>query len=314
MNQTSSTLSRVRVRVPATTANLGPGFDCLGMALRLHNEVEIALEGEKELTVEVGGRAATDHIPLDGRNLVWRAAARVFELAGRAPERVTLRLDISAPLARGLGSSASAIVGGMTAANEVLGRPLSADDLLREMVAMEGHPDNVVPCARGGLTASLSFGDGRVLYLKHAPHPSVRCVVFIPDYELSTAKARQAIPKSLPMKDAVFNLGRVPFVLAKLVAGDFQDLGSVMDDRLHQPYRKPLIRSYDLLASQAEQAGAAAVCISGAGPTILAVCSGEKAGHVAEAMREVTQAADLPGEVAVLETDLDGAVVLAADE
>lgn len=302
--------TRVRVRVPATTANLGPGFDCLGMALKLYNEVEAEAGGDRSLTIEIAGRATTDHISLDERNLVYRAAARVFELAGRRPEALTLRLSINAPLARGLGSSASAIVGGMTSANELLGCPLSPDDLLREMVAMEGHPDNVVPCARGGLTASLVLPDGRVVFLKETPAPVIRYIALIPAYELSTAKARQAIPKTIPLKDAVFNLGRVPFVLAKLASGNLQDLGAVMDDRLHQPYRKPLIRSYDLLASQAEQAGAAAVCISGAGPTILAVSTVDKADNVANAIREVMDATGITGEALVLEPDMDGAVVV----
>lgn len=301
---------KTRVRVPATTANLGPGFDCLGLALCFYNEIEAELTDSGGLQIAVSGSAASDHIPLDDRNLVYRCAARVFELAGRRLENLVLRLNLAAPLARGLGSSASAIVGGMLAANQLLDNPLSEEDLLREMVLMEGHPDNVVPCFQGGLTASLTMPDGRVRVIRHEPSPRVRFVVLVPDYELSTAKARQAIPKSIPLKDAVFNLGRVPFVLSSLASGDVNGLASFMDDRLHQPYRKPLIRQYDLIASQAEAAGAAAVCISGAGPTTLAVALEERAERVAEAWREVMAATQIGGQVLVLEGDNQGALVL----
>jgi homoserine kinase len=303
---------RVRVRVPATTANLGPGFDCLGLALQLYNEIELTVAERGELRISVGGSAATDTIPRDRGNLVYRAAMRLFEVAGQTSPGAVLHLTINTPLARGLGSSASAIVGGMSAANHLLGRPLPDGELLREIVAMEGHPDNVVACLHGGLTAAIAVQSG-IQYQKYAVASNVRCVLLIPGYELATAKARQAIPKSIPHRDAVFNLSRVPFVIAKLISGDLCGLADAMDDRLHQPYRKGLIRAYDVIVSEAEKAGAAAVCLSGAGPTMLAVCDKSVARTVAAAMRFALDSIDVPCDAVVVESDYGGARVIDSD-
>ncbi len=262
----------VTIRVPATTANLGPGFDCLGMAVDIFNTIEIGQDKNQALRIEVTGSVASDDIAVDSTNLVYRAAARVFDLAGMDRAGIQLRLALEAPLARGLGSSASAIVGGMFAANELLGRPLSVTDLAWEVTAMEGHPDNVIPCLFGGLTASLCLQD-RVLHERFTPSPKLCCVLFIPDYELETSKARAVMPAKVSMKDAVFNGSRLPFVLSRLQSGDLSDLALIMDDRLHQPYRIPLIVGYEELRNAAINAGAAAVCISGAGPTVLALCN-----------------------------------------
>jgi homoserine kinase len=272
----------IRIRVPATTANLGPGFDSLGMAVDIYNYVEIERIAGGELQIEVQGPAATADISRDENNLVYRAAARVLEMAGHSARGLRLRVTIEAPLARGLGSSASAIVGGMFAANELAGRPLSVDELARETTRMEGHPDNVVPCLVGGLTASLCLED-RVLYERVQPAENLACVFFVPDYELDTATARGVMPRSVSMKDAVFNGSRIPFVVSRLRSGELDMLDEIMDDRLHQPYRIPLVRGYEMVSLAARESGAAAVCISGAGPTILAVCDRAKAEAVAAA-------------------------------
>lgn len=301
-------MAKVTARVPATTANLGPGFDCLGMAVKLYNHIEMHDVGDQPLTIHVSGPSANDSIPLDADNLVYRAANKVFEAAGQRPERLTLKLTLEAPLARGLGSSASAIAGGMAAANALLGSPLDEQKLLSLMLNMEGHPDNITPCLVGGLTASLAI-DGKVTYLRRKPSSSIQCVLLVPDYELATAKARQAIPKSIPVKDAVFNLCRVPFVLDRLESGEIDDLAVIIDDQLHQPYRKPLIKAYDEVSTQAFDAGAAAVCISGAGPTILAISRREKSGAVATAMEEALEAIDVQGKAHVLDPDLEGIVI-----
>lgn len=272
----------IRVRVPATTANLGPGFDCLGMAVSIYNHIEIERIDGDALEIETTGPAATQDIACDETNLVYRAVAHVLQLAGQSARGIRLRITLDAPLARGLGSSASAIAGGMFAANELAGCPLNLDDLAREATKMEGHPDNVVPCLVGGLTSSLLIEE-QVLVHRLKPASNVRCVFFVPNYELDTATARRAIPANISVKDAVFNASRVPFVLARLVSGDLTNLSNIMADRLHQPYRIPLVRGYELLESVALAAGAAAVCISGAGPTILAVCDASTADAVAKA-------------------------------
>lgn len=295
----------VKIRVPATTANLGPGFDSLGMAVSIYNTIEMErIEGEG-LEIELSGSGSNENIACNENNLVYRAAARVLELAGQPVRGLRIRMNIDAPLARGLGSSASAITGGMFAANELAGRPLSMAELAWETTLMEGHPDNVVPCLLGGLTASLCLED-HIAVEQVQPASNVACVFFIPDYELDTAKSRGVMPKTISMKDAVFNGSRIPFVMARLKSGDLTNLSDIMDDRLHQPYRIPLIKGYEPLAQTAMEAGAAAVCISGAGPTILAVCEREKADAVAAEGQKLFESLDLAVEARVVSPDTKG--------
>lgn len=295
----------IRVRVPATTANLGPGFDCLGMAVSIYNHIEIERIDGDRLEIETTGPASTADIASDESNLVYQAAAHVLELAGKPTRGLRLRITLDAPLARGLGSSASAIAGGMFAANELIGKPLTIDDLARETTKMEGHPDNVVPCLTGGLSSSLLI-DEQVLVHRLEPASNIRCVFFVPDYELDTATARRAIPAQISLKDAVFNASRVPFVLAQLANGELDNLGNIMGDRMHQPYRIPLIKGYELLENAALNAGAAAVCISGAGPTILAVCDTSTADRVAEAGAVVFQELEIGVQVRNVAPDTKG--------
>jgi homoserine kinase len=298
----------VRVRVPATTANLGPGFDCLGMAVQIYNALELRTCAAAGVQIQIDGTANSEDVPRDGQNLVYRAVQRVAAMTQTRLQDMCLRLTINAPLARGLGSSASAIVSGMLAANALAAKPLSRDELLHEMVLMEGHPDNIVPCYFGGLTASL-LHDGGVMWERYEPHWDVRCVLFIPDYELSTAKAREALPKHVALRDAVFNLARVPIVIAKMVKGDLNELGIAMEDRLHQPHRKELIRESEVIIDEAERAGAAAVCLSGAGPAMLAIATIATAEPVACAWKNVMEGTGLTGSVVVTAPANEGATV-----
>ncbi len=295
----------VKVRVPATTANLGPGFDSLGMAVAIYNTIEMERIDGDGLEIELSGSGSAETIARNENNLVYRAAARVLDLAGQPVRGLRIRMNIDAPLARGLGSSASAIAGGMFAANELAGRPLSLADLAWETTQMEGHPDNVVPCLFGGLTASLCL-ENQIAIEQVQPASNVACVFFVPDYELDTAKSRGVMPKTISTKDAVFNGSRIPFVMARLKSGDLANLTEIMDDRLHQPFRIPLIKGYEPLAQVAMEAGAAAVCISGAGPTILAVCDQNEADSVALAGRKLFESLDMSVEARVVSPDAKG--------
>ena len=295
----------LKIRVPATTANLGPGFDCLGMAIDIYNTVEIGQSTGAPLTLDIFGSAADDSIPVDDTNLVYKAAAHVFNLAGKPADGIHLKLGLESPLARGLGSSASAICGGMFAANEILGKPLSTEALAWEVTVMEGHPDNVIPCLVGGLTVSLSLED-RVIYDRFEPASNIECVFFIPDYELETSKARAVMPHSVSMKDAVFNSSRIPFVLTRLQSGQLRDLDKITDDRLHQPYRTPLIAGYDEVKNAAMEAGAATVCISGAGPTILAICDAAVADKVMIAGKSALENLGIKVDARIAKPDMSG--------
>ena len=295
----------VHVRVPASTANLGPGFDTLGLALELHNELILSPSPSGKLEIEIFGDADFTTVARDEHNLVYRAMKRIYSLANTDVPPLRLELTIRAPLARGMGSSASAITAGMAAANASLQTPLDDAVLLQEMVAMEGHPDNVVACAKGGLVACVRSGS-KLMYTRTLPHPSLRFVLLIPDYELATMKAREAIPKSVPFRDAVFNLSRVPLVLDRLATGQIEDLSLLMDDRLHQPYRKSLVRQYDIVVGEAEKAGAAAVVLSGAGPTMLAVATSQTAPAVELAMRGVLESVGVKCATLIMTGDAEG--------
>ena len=260
-------LKMVRVQVPATTANMGPGFDCLGMALKLYNTVEMVRTGAG-LSIEVHGEGAFD-IARDESNVVYRAALRLFKQVNCDPGGLRIRLINNIPVARGLGSSASAIVGGLIAANILAGSRLSHRELLSLAAAVEGHPDNVAPAMLGGIIIS-TLVEGEVRYLKIDPPPGLKVAVAIPDFPLSTRSAREVLPQQVSMADAVFNLGRVALLVAAMQQGRLEFLSTAMEDRLHQPYRSTLVPGMKKVLAAARLAGARGVCLSGAGPTLIA--------------------------------------------
>lgn len=296
---------RVRVSVPSTTANLGPGFDSLGLALALSNDFTVTrLDRGKDRTLGSGTCAGLPDRP----NVFHEAMDQVCNLVGRKRPRVEVMIEGRVPLGRGLGSSATAVVGGLLAANALLGSPLSAEELLGLATELEGHPDNVAPALFGSLTASVMTRDGVICHV-YRPHASWRFAALIPGYELPTREARKAIPKTIPHADAVHNLTRVPFIIGAVVDGDADILARVMDDRLHEPYRKKFIEGFDRIRAAGLRAGAPAVYLSGAGPTIAALCPGEEvATRVARAMK---RAADFDPDCStlVLKPDLKGARV-----
>jgi len=258
------------VQVPATTANLGPGYDCLGLALGLHNEV--TLTQADALSVQIEGEGA-DTLARDGSHLVLVAAAAACAAAGREPPPLALRQVNRIPLARGLGSSSAAIVGGIVGANELLGLGLSARQMLEVAAAVEGHPDNVAPALLGGLTVCCAT-EGGVLVERLEVAPGLSCVVAVPDFEVATHQARGALPDIVPHADAVFNLCRSGLVVAALVSGDFALLGEAMRDRLHQPYRARLVPGMDETIAAALGAGAHGAALSGSGSTVAAFVTG----------------------------------------
>jgi len=303
-------LDRVVVRVPASTANLGPGFDCLGLALNLYNRFDLERIGGRKVIVEAAGPAASG-LPQNRKNLVWRAAARVLRATGEPAEGYRLKIECRVPLARGLGSSATAIIGGMVAANALARHPLGEDDLLREIIALEGHPDNVGASFYGGLTAACTVGRSRHRFLRFQPHRRIRVILAVPDYTLSTRSARAALPAEVPHGDAVFNLCRIPFIVERFCTGETDDLTELVADRLHEPYRRRLVRGYDAIRKSALDAGAAAVALSGAGPTLVAFTTGDP-GPIERAVGEAMEKAGVGGSVLVCRPDRGGTKVLQA--
>ncbi|MBT3351545.1 MAG: homoserine kinase [Nitrospinaceae bacterium] len=274
----------VRVQVPSSTTNLGPGFDALGVALNLYNRVELD-ELPWGLSIHVEGEGA-DVIPLDETNISVEAVKRVYKKAGRTLPGLWMKQRNHIPLARGLGSSSAALVGGLVGANLLLGNPLSMDELVQLGVEMEGHPDNVVPALVGGFCISAINEDGNTLYTRAPVVDRYRWVIVVPDFEVSTKEARKKLPEQISLADGIYNVQRVGMLMAAFAYGQNEKFRESMQDKFHQPYRKELMGPLDEVFAAAYEVGAMGACISGAGPCVLAICD-ENAGKVGLAMREV---------------------------
>ncbi|OUC12193.1 MAG: homoserine kinase [Alkalinema sp. CACIAM 70d] len=299
----------VCVRVPATTANIGPGFDCLGAALTLYNEFVFSPHPTGQtLEITVTGVNA-DRVGTDADNMVYQAFLKVFEKLGQPVSPLRLEIAMNVPLARGLGSSATAIVGGLVGANELAGKPLSSAELAAIATEIEGHPDNVVPALLGGcrLAASGVVRDWEICEL--AWNPAVVPVVAIPDFELSTEAARKVLPQDYSRADAVFNMAHLGLLLQGLATGNGDWLKAALQDKIHQPYRKSLIPGYDAIEQAAQAAGAYGVVISGAGPTVLALAPQAIGETVKTAMEQAWASQGITAQAMVLALDTQGTVV-----
>ena len=298
---------KVVVDVPATTANLGPGFDCLGAALDLNNRFAMRrIEGGGERFELIIEGTEGSHLRGGPENLVYRAAQRVWKAAGLEPVALEARVRLAVPPARGLGSSATAIVAGLMGANALVGEPLSKEKLLELAIDIEGHPDNVVPSLLGGLCMTAKAASQRWRVVRCEWTPSVKAVVAIPSIRLSTSEARRAMPKAIPVGDAVVNLGALTLLLQGLRTGNGDLISDGMHDRLHEPYRWRLIKGGDQVKQAAIDAGAWGCAISGAGPSILALCEEDKGPAVSRAMVKAWEAAGVASRAPVLNLQTSG--------
>jgi len=292
----------IDVRVPATSANLGPGFDVLGLALGLYNE--IVYDEADGVTVAIEGEGA-GRLDTGAGNVVARAARMAYEAAGRRFPGAAIRCINRIPPARGLGSSAAAWVGGLVAANAMLGSPLERDRLLTLACRAEGHPDNVAAALLGGLTVSCVAGETVVALSLPVP-ANLLWVVLVPETESSTSEARAVLPDTVKRADAVFNLQRMGLLLAALASGRVDVLGAAMEDRLHQPQRQTLFPWMDAVRQAALEAGALGCVLSGAGPSLLAAVRGVGQ-PVAGAMERALASAGVAGRAHSLPVDTVGA-------
>ena len=298
---------KVVVDVPATTANLGPGFDCLGAALDLNNRFAMRrIEGGGERFELIIEGSEGSHLRGGPENLVYRAAQRVWKAAGLEPVALEARVRLAVPPARGLGSSATAIVAGLMGANALVGEPLSKEKLLELAIDIEGHPDNVVPSLLGGLCMTAKAASQRWRVVRCEWTPSVKAVVAIPSIRLSTSEARRAMPKAIPVGDAVVNLGALTLLLQGLRTGNGDPISDGMHDRLHEPYRWRLIKGGDQVKQAAMEAGAWDCAISGAGPSVLALCEEDKGPAVSRAMVKAWEAAGVASRAPVLNLQTSG--------
>lgn len=255
----------VRVKVPASTANLGPGFDTLGMALNLYSWIEMKPAASTVFRLHGGN---LEGLPTDKSNLVYQVAQSVFAEAGVILPELEISMKSDIPLTRGLGSSASAIVGALFAANLLIGEPLSQAKLFDMATALEKHPDNVGASLFGGIITAVWDGSHADV-LRIEPPADLEVLVAIPDFQLSTSKAREALPKQISLQDAVYNVSRTSLLTAALAAGRLDLISAAMRDRLHQPYRASLVPGMARILQEATAHGALGAALSGAGPTLL---------------------------------------------
>ena len=295
-------MKQARVSIPATSANLGPGFDALGLALSLRNQVVIE-EQDAPTSLEIQGEGDM-RLPRNESNIVIKSIETVYRKVGEQVPNLKVTLINAIPPGSGFGSSAAAIIGGMVGANILLDSPLSREELLRMAVEMEGHPDNACAAMLGGLVIS-SFSDEGLVY-RRVPVAPLKVAAVRPDQVSLTEELRAMLPKTVPLADAAVNIGRAALVVQALAEGDLDLLGEVMKDRLHEPYRKVSIPGYMQAVNAALSAGAAAIAISGSGPSLIAFASSNHE-QISAAMKDAfDKATSRPARAWVLSVESQG--------
>lgn len=298
-------MTELRVRAPATSANLGPGFDSFALALPLLAEFDLKPARAWAVTYEGDG----DGLPEDVNDDLFVVAARAVAKSAKAhlaPQHVAQRSAI--PLGRGLGSSAAAIAAGVAAGNALLGEPLDRRTLLRIAADVEGHPDNVAAALYGGMTVTLPDGDGPVVFRSAFPR-AWRICLLVPKRKLATKEARAALSANVSRADAVFNLSHAAALLAAILRADGALLSVAMHDRLHEPARARLVPGLDDIVAAARSAGAFGAALSGAGPAVIAVAPARLAPRVVAAMEEAAESAGAPGRARMLRVRAAGVQV-----
>jgi homoserine kinase len=293
------------VRAPASSGNLGAGFDALSLALDLCNE--FTAEPADRLAIEITGQGA-DSLLSGPDNLVYRAVQRAYQAQEHHAPPLRLVCKNSVPLRRGLGSSSTAIVAGLLIGNRLQGDPLSQDELLLLATELEGHPDNVAACLLGGVQVSV-LSEGRVLHCSAPLDLPLQAVLFVPDFTMDTEEARRLLPRQVPLDDAVFNLGRAALLVAALAAGRPELLRTATEDRLHQPPRSALFPAMSALFEAALEAGALAACLSGAGSTVLALATSNLE-QIAAALERCAAENNISGSSRILPIRLRGAEIV----
>ncbi len=301
----------VHVQVPATTANIGPGFDCLGAALTRHNQFRFqggrGVAGDAPpVVIKVIG-AEADCVSQSADNLVYRAFVYLYQQLGQQPPPLNLEVTLGVPLARGLGSSATAIVAGLVGANLLAGSPYDTPELLKFAIALEGHPDNVAPAILGGCQlATFDQVSQEWLLCPIEWHPTIVPIVAIPEFELSTQAARQVLPPNCSYGDAIFNAAHLGLLIKGLESGKGEWLRVALQDCLHQPYRINLIPGFSAVSQGAIAAGAMGVVISGAGPTVLALSPVDQTELVVHQMADTWKISGIAADVQPLSIDQQG--------
>ena len=302
-------MNKTTIVVPATTANLGVGFDCIGAALTMANQFQFtSVQSDRKLEITVEGKEAYK-VKKDEANLIYQSFLKLYQKIEQTPPNIKIDIKLNVPLSRGLGSSATAIVGGLLGANHLAGNPLNKDEIMAMAISIEGHPDNVVPALLGN--CQLSVADKNGWQISSIPwHQEIIPIVAIPNFELSTEEARSVLPKTYSRSDAIFNVSRMGLLLRGLATNNPGWLTTALTDKIHQPYRQQLIVGYRELHSAAIDAGAYGMVISGAGPTLLSLTNSDRVQQVIDSMSQTWSKLGIDTDVRSLSIDTIGARVL----
>ena len=298
----------IKIRVPATTANLGPGFDCLGLALKLYLKLEIE-EIEEDLVIEYQGEGAEKFSAKKKEDtLIWKSINLVLKRAHEDIHKKGLKIKVfnQIPITRGLGSSASAIIGGIVGAARFYNIDLTNQEMLELALSLEGHMDNIVPALIGGLTLAYKTGQEEIKWAKIKTPLDLRVVVAIPDFTLSTGEMRKALPQKVALSEAVFNLSRSALLVDALQNSDWDVLAEAMEDRLHQPYRAPFIPGIKDMFLKIKKTGLAGVALSGSGPSVVSLTKTGSEEEISKIMKEAFLKVGVNCRILVLEADLEG--------
>ncbi len=293
----------IRIRIPATSANLGAGFDCLGLAVNLYNYIDM----EESDKVDISSSDGT-WVPTTTENMIYSSAEHLYNLCGKKLEGLKIIQENNIPMTRGLGSSSACIIGGLVGANTLLGSPFSNEELVNIASDLEGHPDNTTPALLGGIVTAV-LDENKVYWVKQEVQNALKFVAIIPDFKLSTAMARECLPKEVTHMDARFNLSRAALFSASLLQGKYENIKIAVNDRLHQPYRIKLINHAQEVFDKAYELNAYGAYISGAGPTMMAIVDGNDNDFVVK-LRKYLGNLQLDGwEIKELSIDNQGTVV-----
>lgn len=307
---------KVSVKVPATVANLGCGFDCFGLALPVYNTVTIQETVLPGSGVEINiitekNQEGSRNIPTDKNNIVYKAIELLYGYMGHSPTELKIDITTQIPIARGLGSSASVVVGGLMAANELLGSPADKAVISSIATEIEGHPDNVVPAIYGGVTLSSWEEDGSVVYRQLPWHNDWKITVCIPDYELATDISRSVLPKEVSIKDAVYNLRRSAMFVNALYTKDEELMKLALKDKLHQPYRTKLVPGLNSIMENLKHTKDVLGCVlSGAGPSIMIVSKKESLDEIQETVIKTWDEINVQAEIYTLPLEVSGAQII----
>ena len=311
---------KVSVKVPATSANIGPGFDCLGLALPIYNTItieetvlpgtgiEINMMTEDEEAID---EMIFDDIPRDENNIVYKAVEMLYNSIGQEPSELKINIQSQIPITRGLGSSAAVVVGGLIAANKLLGSPADETALLSIATEVEGHPDNVAPAILGGFVLASQEDDGSIVYRKLNWPNEWDITVCIPDFELSTNIARSVLPENVPMQDAIFNAKHLAMLIEAVNTKDEKLMKTALHDKLHQPYREKLVPGMkEIMEAFKHEDGVLGCVLSGAGPALLIISHKYDLDKIKSTVKEIWEPQSVKVDIRTLKVEQNGAEII----